>query len=239
MKMIASVFTREKLGQEAMGAEVLNGLLQNGFVPNKVGSYEPLKQSYTEKKFMDLWMEKRPGCEEEEVGPTGTAGGFMAKCKKPNLMMSSSWWDCPNKESINIINFLFTKETFNNNQEQVEKLFRHTIHSTNSFYGNISEMTPSLRQGSGIMLNKKLPGVYWCNYFSEQIIERAGKEKIKAFNWWHSENDVKNGCYFYLTESPFGNWTRENTVEMKAKWQLGIKSFEEEYELENYLSDQD
>ncbi len=239
MNVVASIFTRNKLTHQAMAKEILNGMMQNGFVPDKMGLLEPLRQSFTEEGFLDLWIHKEPGCYKEDVGMTGTAGGCLVKFKKPNLLMSTSWWDCPNEEPINVITLFFTKATFNKNQEQIENVFRYIINATNGFYGYISESAAIYRQGSGRRLYNKIPGLYWCNYFGEQVTSVFGKEKVANFDWWKAEADDRNGMYLYTAEVPFGDWVQDEVWEMQAKWQLGIKSFEEAEELEIYMLDED
>lgn len=239
MKMVASIFTREKLTQQTTAEEVLNGMMQNGFEPDRMGFFEPLRQSFTEEGFLDLWRHEEPGCYKDEVGMIGTAGGCLVKFKNPNLLMSTSWWDCPNKESINVISFFFTKATFKNKQQQIENVFRHTVLATKGLHGYISEAPAVYRQGSGNMLHEKLPGIYWCNYFSEQVAEVLGKKNLAAYDWWEAEADVQNGLYLYTDESPFDNWVQNDVREMQVKWQLGINFFEEAEDLEVYVVDEE
>lgn len=54
VKMIASISTWEKLVLPTVAKDVLNGTLQNGSVPEKVGLYEPVRQPFTEEDFIDM-----------------------------------------------------------------------------------------------------------------------------------------------------------------------------------------
>lgn len=236
--MMATIFTREKLTQQTIAKEILNGMVENEFMPDKMGLFEPLRQPFTKEGFLDLWRLEKPGCYEEEVGMTGTAGGCMIKSKKPNLLLSTSWWDCPNQEAVNHITLFFTKATFIKNQQQIENLFRHIIQAANGFYGHITADTAMYRQGSGRMLIQKLPGIYWCNYFGQQVIERLGKEKIAAVDWYKAEVDEKEGLYSYIADTLYGDWVEDDIHEMRLKWQLGIKSFEEAKELEVFMPEE-
>lgn len=236
--MIATIFTREKLTQQSIAEAILKGMLENGFAPDKMGLFEPLKQPFRKEGLLNMWMLEEPGCYEEEAGMTGTAGGCLIKSKKPNLLLSTSWRDCPNQEPLNHITLFFTKATFNKNQQQIENLFRYIIKDANGFYGYITEDTAMYRQGSGRMLIQKLPGIYWCNYFSEQVTEVLGKEKAATFDWWKAEADDKNGLYSYIAETPDGNWVEDEVHEMTIKWKLGIRSFEEAEEVEVLMSEE-
>lgn len=236
--MMATIFTREKLTRQTIAEEILNGMKGNGFMPDKMGLFEPLKQPFTEEGLLKMWMLENPGCYEEEVGMTGTAGGCMIKSKKPTILLCTSWWDCPNKEPINDITLFFTKATFIKNQQQIENLFRHIIQAANGFYGYITEDTAMYRQGSGRMLIHKLPGIYWCNYFGQQIIEGLGKEKVAAVDWYKVEANEKEGLYSYIADTPFGEWVEDDIHEMRLKWQLGIKSFAEAEELEVLMTEE-
>lgn len=236
--MIATIFTREKLTQQSIAEAILKGMVENGFAPDKMGLFEPLNQPFTEEGLLKIWMLEKPGCYEEEVGMTGTAGGCMIKSKKSNLLLSTSWWDCPNQEPVNDITLFFTKATFNENQQQIENLFRHIIQAANGFYGYITEDTAMYRQGSGRMLIQKIPGIYWCNYFGQQVIKGLGKEKVAAVDWYKTEADKKEGLYSYIADTPFGDWVEKDIHEMRLKWQLGIKSFEEAEELKVFLPEE-
>lgn len=230
--MVASIFTREKLTQQTIAEEIMKGMVQNGLEPDKIGLFEPLRQPFSREGFLDLWRHETPGCYEDEVGMIGTAGGCFIKFKKPNLLMSSFWWDCPNEEPVNVISLYFTKATFKKNQQQIENIFRHTIYAANGFYGYISEAPVVYRQGSGNMFTSKLPGIYWCNYVGDPITRIFGKENLEAFDWSKAEEDDQNGLYLYTAEWPFGEWFKDDILEMQAKWQLGINLFEEASDLE-------
>lgn len=237
MKMVASIFTYEKLANPKIAEGMLTIMKQNGFIPEKIGLFEPLKQKFTDEDFINLWMIEEPGCYEEGRGMVGLAGGFIAKCKKPNLSIYTNWWDCPNVKSVNRLMFYFSKETFRKHQQELESLFKQTVDLTNSFYGYISESGANERQGPGNELNDKLPGIYWCNYFSQQVVEELGKEKVESFDWWKSDIANKGGSYLYLHDSPFNDPLNTENLETNAKIHLGIDKFEETYELEGTLDD--
>lgn len=236
--MIATIFTREKLTHQSIAEAILNGMVENGFAPDKMGLFEPLRQSFTKGDFLEMWRLENPGCYEEEVGMTGTAGGCMIKSKKPNLLLSTSWWDCPNQAPVNDITLFFTKATFDKNQQQIENLFRHIIQAANGFYGYITVDKAMYRQGSGRKLIQKLPGIYWCNYFGQQIIEGLGKEKVAAVDWYKAEADEKEGLYSCIADTPLGDWVEDDIHEMRLKWQLGIQSFAEAEELEVFMQEE-
>lgn len=237
MKMMASIFTYEKLASLEIAEGMLVNMQQNGFTPEIMGLFEPLKQKFSNEDFIDLWMTEETGCYEEERGMVGLAGGIIAKCKKPNLSIYTNWWDCPGVESVNRLMFYFSKETFCKHQQELESLFEQTIDLTNSFYGYISESDANERQGPAHALNDKLPGIYWCNYFSCQIVEKLGKEKVESFDWWKSETAKKGGSYLYLNDSPSSKPLNTEDLELNAKIHLGIDKFEEKYELEGTIND--
>ena len=233
--LVATIYTRENIANKKTALSILYLVIEAGFTPDKIGLFEPLKTVFTQEEFLEMWMDESPGCYNEEVGiMTGTAGGLIAKSKKPNFSLSVRWWICPDEKSINTIDFYFTKQTFKSHRFVIEKLFKDTIDVSNGFYGYISESNAELRQHVTGTIRTRLPGIFWCNYFSESFVEFFGEEKIEKYSWWKIENGNNNGQFLYLTESPIVELNEDVFYERKAKKYLGMDSFgDEDQYLEN------
>ncbi|PUB10076.1 hypothetical protein [Paenisporosarcina sp. OV554] len=228
VSMSATIFTRKNIADSEVAEAILNIMSVAGFTPEKIGLFEPLKTTFTKQEFIRMWLDESPGCYDEEVGMTGTAGGMIAKIKKPNFSLYVSWWDCPDKKSFNTLDFYFTKQTFKSHRSDIEKLFKDSLAVTNGFYGYISESNVEDRQHVTGTLKTRLPGIFWCNYFGESFLNFFGKEKIQKYPWWKVEKGHNNGQYLYLTESPLDELLRDASYERKAKKYLGETSFGDE-----------
>lgn len=223
--LIATIFTKKNIADKETALEILNSLIQAGFSPEKIGTFEPLKTIYNVEEYVRMWTEERPGCYEDKIGMTGKAGGIILKTQQNKLSLYVNWWNCPNKLSINVINFYFKKQTFKSNPFEIEKLFKETIEIVNGLYGYISESNVEDRQHVTGTLETRIPGIFWCNYFSESFIEFFSKERIEGYPWWKIEEGFNNGLYLYLMESPIEEIIKDDSYERKAKNYLGRDSF--------------
>ncbi|MEK3881750.1 hypothetical protein [Paenibacillus sp. PL2-23] len=50
------------------GLEILNLLKKYGYLPEKMGLYEPIRTDFNEVKFLEFWTKEEEGCYQEGIG---------------------------------------------------------------------------------------------------------------------------------------------------------------------------
>lgn len=223
-KIVLTVYTLEQINSKEVGNKVLNILEKYKFIPQKIGSYEPLRETYSPDKFIELWTEEMDGCYQEGVGMTGKAGGIIGKSSSPQFRFDMNWWLCPSKTNINYIDFYFPIRTFKNLRNEVEYFFKEIIILFNSLYGYISHQTPLNRQHVTGTILTRMPGVFWCNYYGKEYVDFFAEKTLYSFPWFRIEN-ISDGILTFLSENPDKELIKSDNLELNAKNHLGEGSF--------------
>jgi hypothetical protein len=223
-KFIVSVYSNHFLGEEGIASHILKLLESYNLSPDKIGLFEPLKEHYSFDKAVSLWTKQSPSCYEEGIGNTGIAGGMIGKRKEPNFSFDVNWWKAPNV-GINYIDYWFSKKTMTNQLGDIIKIFEETIDTVEGVYGYISHNDVVNRQHVTGTLETRLPGVFWCNYFSGIYVELFGRKHILEGPWESVKELKSGGIIAFLDQDPIKNILKSDIAENKAKEYLGKESF--------------
>ncbi|QKS71210.1 hypothetical protein FLK61_31345 [Paenalkalicoccus suaedae] len=126
-KIDLTIYTSKQFNSQDIAEKFVELLEKYNLVPEKLGTFEPLKVAYSPDTFIQLWTDESDGCYEEGVGMVGKAGILLAKSKNPPYHFGMTWWNCPNMPKINHIGFIFAIKTFRSFEKQIVNLFKELI----------------------------------------------------------------------------------------------------------------
>ncbi len=134
--------------------------------------------------------------------------------KGDGFWFQSYWWECPNKLNLNFIHLYLTKKIFKKTQyDHYKLLFQNLVTSMDALYAFIGEENSVNRQNHTGNILKRIPGVFWCNYYNPIFTEFLNKEnKLYNFPWYHIEEINTGGTFTILTEQPI-----DKQIEQKEK----------------------
>lgn len=222
MTLIAKIITLNPLQDQKIALEFSRMLSKAGLAPEMIGTVEPLTQKYTEQDFMKMWMEADESYEDIEIDQMiGTAGGMLGKITSPSFLFIVDWMKCKQKLNLNYVTFFFPEETFLTHRDIIINAFKETIVLIDGIYGYISHEVPAERQHLPGTLETRLPGVFWCNYYSKSYMDYFGYEKMMAFPWEKLEEWHDDGMLAYLAAEPSGELLHSEQLEDLAKQHLG------------------
>ncbi|MCY9591346.1 hypothetical protein [Paenibacillus chitinolyticus] len=195
MKEISlTLFTYQVFNKQNIAKSVFDSLSENGFLFTKMGVTEPLKVRYSREEAISLWCSETEGCYDIELEKmVGKAGNFMAKGPK-SLFMGSQWWHCPNKKKLNYIYLTFSVDVLDSKKQEVLYLFKEFIVLFEALYGEITHSDALKRQHVTGTPDLRLPGVFWCNYYSNEYLALMNcREQVESFEWWKKEDMEERG----------------------------------------------
>ncbi|WP_372010327.1 hypothetical protein NBRC13296_06685 [Paenibacillus chitinolyticus] len=225
MKEISlTLFTYQIFNKQNIAESVFDSLSENGFLFTKIGVTEPLKVSYSTEEAISLWCSETEGCYDIELEKmVGTAGNFMAKGPK-SLFMGSQWWHCPNKKKLNYMYLTLSVDEFDSKKQEVLNLFKEFIVLFEAVYGEITHSDALKRQHVTGTPDLRLPGVFWCNYYSNEYLAFMKCRKlVELFEWWKKE-DMEEGTMTFLSEDP-KDLMEPNYLEENARQHFGEEVF--------------
>jgi hypothetical protein len=92
-------------------------------------------------------------------------------------------------------------------------------------FGYISIVEAEKRQVVPGNIETRMPGIFWCNYFSKTYVEFFGKEKFINGPWLKSEFFPNGRILTFLTDMPNEELLVDKGYEKIAKAFLGEESF--------------
>ncbi|KRF27636.1 hypothetical protein [Paenibacillus sp. Soil787] len=224
-EMTAVIFTITPFNTAEIANKFFENLVKKGFTPQKIGTYEPLRKSYTPSEAMEMWTREEAGCFDEKVGRmVGKAGGMLGKSISPAFQFTTQWYKCPNKVSLNYIDFYFSLKTFMKHKDAIVTLFKETIELVDGIHGYISHDKAQTRQHVTGTLETRMPGVFWCNYFGKTYVDFFRQDTILSLPWQKTES-LSNGLLTLLANEPHQELLDSPNLETTAKELLGIDSF--------------
>jgi hypothetical protein len=75
-----------------------------------------------------------------------------------------------------------------------------------------------------INLQKGIPGIYWANFFSTQLIELIGKERLLSASWYKQEILPDGGLFAITGSSPIEDYPSLD-IQRKLEQELGNRHF--------------
>ena len=104
-------------------------------------------------------------------------------------------------------------------------LFKETVNLTDAFYGYIAHSDTVERQHATGSIITRIPGMFWCNYFSRIYVDFFGNEKFDESQWYKIEMNNEKGIFLFLDDKPDGRLLADKTNEENSKEYLGYDSF--------------
>jgi hypothetical protein len=195
-------------------------------VPNYVSQIEPINIPYTKEKAIELWSKEEKGCWDQKQNKfVGKAGGMLGKNRDYSILYNSMWWKCPDRKKINLISINISIAKYSEEKNAIYELFRYLIGITNVIYGYIAHSDTIKRQHGTGGIEHRIPGIFWCNYFSNIYINFFGREKFNVKNWYKTESVDNKGIIVFIDEHPYKRILENVIIEEKAKMFLGYDSF--------------
>lgn len=206
------------IGEESSASYFLKLLETYDMAPDKIGLYEPLKQAYSYEQAMEMWTKT-------EVGNGRIFGSMMGKKKNPTYSFIMEWNKGEKYTKPNWLTIFTSVKGFKDKQDVYMNIFKDVLEKFNGIYGFITHVIPEQRQHVPGSIETRLPGVFWCNYYSEIYINFFGREKVLKAPW-ESVEELSNGSIItFLTKEPDKDLIEDVKHEMNLKRYLGIDSF--------------
>ena len=219
-----TLYTTANIKERHIADNLLSLLESIALVPEKVGQTEPLRELYSRDRAADLWAHEDDGCYVDGKGMVGKTGGIIAKSRRPNFFVQSTWWDCPDRLNLSWVTVDIAERDFKKYSTEVLIFFEKAIELLHACYGYVAPDTTVYRQHVSGRLDTRMPGVFWFNYFGQPYVEFFTKEKITAYPW-HSIQETKAGGLFISLVDDYTIVLESDEYENKAKSFLGSSSF--------------
>jgi hypothetical protein len=215
------------IGKNENAAYFFRMLEREGLLPDKIGLFEPLRETFTKDKAISMWTKG-------EKGNGRIIGGMMGKKKNPSYSFIMEWNRGERFIRPNWLTLFVPVKVFCKHQQIFCRIFTDIIQEFDGLYGYISIEEAEKRQIVPGNIETRLPGVFWCNYFSKTYVEFFGKEKLVNGPWIKSEFLPNGGILMFLTELPVEELLVDEGYEKRAKAFLGEESFGDmDYYLKN------
>ncbi|MFC9775324.1 hypothetical protein [Paenibacillus chitinolyticus] len=103
-------------------------------------------------------------------------------------------------------------------------MFKKFIVLFTAVYGEITHSDALKRQQVTGTPDLRLPGVFWCNYYSNEYLALMNcREQMESFDWWKKE-DMEEGTMTFLSEDP-KDLVEPNYLEDNARQNFGEEVF--------------
>jgi len=216
--IVISLYTSNHIGTKEKAEGFFQILKKYNILPEKIGLCEPLNENYSLDKAVQMWTIST-GNE-----PDFRLGMVIGKKKEPSVRFDISW-HIGEKARANYLSVWFTKKSFKKLRNEVGDLFKDLIIYFNAFYGFITEYSLKAKQHVTGTIEERMPGIFWCNYFSDVYIDFFGKSRILNASWFKTESLNEKGIITYLAQEPDKELLESNELEIKLKEQLGKECF--------------
>lgn len=223
MGVLITIYSTKHLGIEKFANSFFDLMFDNGLKIEKIGSFEPLKQSFEIDNAVKMWTEQRPGIYDFDTDKMiGKAGGMLGKGK--GFWFSTTWWLHPNELSMNYLILHLNNKLFNEIRKDNFTLFEELVDRFDAIYGYITEAEAEDRQHTTGKLTNRLPGIFWINYFSPVFVDYLNNENVLfEFPWENIKEFNNGGVITQLIENPFDETIVD--LEKKAQYALGLNKF--------------
>ncbi|MDA8236194.1 MAG: hypothetical protein M0Z31_15630 [Clostridia bacterium] len=216
--IIGAIYATKYIGTRKMAQRFFEILKEANMEPDKIGLYEPVKKLYTIEKAIDMWVFG------DEPGPEAAGGMLGVRKQPPNYTFDIGWARGP-LAVPNDVTFFFSPKVFAKHRNIIEHIFKETYHLFDGFYGYITHNRPESRQHVTGSIKTRIPGLFWCNYFSPLYVDFFGREKILSGPWVKTEELDSGTIVTYLAGEPDKEILESDFFEKRAKEHLGIESF--------------
>jgi hypothetical protein len=227
--LYATIYAKRFIGTEEIAESFFSILEKYGFLPDKVDLYEPMKKAYSLDEAVNMWTFSE--------GESTLSGSILGKKLKPKFVFMASWSIGKNARP----NYIFLDihpSTFKKNREVIDHIFHEIFILVDGLFGYISYDKAESRQRIPGGLNRMLPGVFWCNYFSPLYVDFFGEDKLLAGPWIKTERLENGTVVTFLAEEP-EDLLESVEREQRAKEYLGTDCFgDRELYLRDKLKDQ-
>ncbi|QYR22554.1 hypothetical protein KZ483_06185 [Paenibacillus sp. sptzw28] len=215
------------IGKKESANFFFNLLESEGLLPDKIGLYEPLKENFTRERAIDMWLKT-------ETGNGRIIGSMMGKKKNPSYSFIMGWNKGERFIRPNWLTVFVPTKIFKKNQKKFMQIFIEIQQEFDGLYGYISIEEVQKRQFVPGNIETRLPGIFWCNYFSRIYVDFFSEEKLLNGPWIKREMLPNGAILTFLANDPDGELVEDEGYEKNAKTFLGEGSFgDSEYYLEH------
>lgn len=219
----AEIYTLEKLNSHEIAHRFFKKADVLGIQPEFISFVEPINHKYTLEDAVEYWN-KAEVWDTKNEGNIGKSGLMLARNRSLSITYFISWTDCHEKR-VNYISFYVSFTKYKKIEKEFFELFKDTIISTNAIYGFVGHSDTIDRQHATGGIEHRIPGMFWCNYFSKIYIDFFGREKFESSNWFKREKFGDDGVLIFLDDKPYNKILTDISIEEKAKHFLGYDSF--------------
>ena len=217
-----TTYTTKAIKAPDIARQFFLALEKHGFILAKVGVDEPIRQPYTLENAINAWTTEEDGCLKDGV-LVGKTGSMSGSSTKPRFWVLNTWWECPDRVNLNWVSFHIAAGHIDKRKDAIVGLFKDMIRIFEAIYGYIGHDDTIHRQHVPGTLQKRMPGVFWYNYFGPKYVEFFTRDRIVTFPWFSIE-EMNGGLITCLSESP-KDLLASDELEKKAKVHLGSESF--------------
>lgn len=193
--MLLTICSGKHIGTKECARNFFELLDNYKMLPDKIGLYEPLRESFSLEKVIKMWTFAGGS------DPDFRHGMVIGKKKEPSVGFDVSW-HIGEKARVNTVNIWFTKRSFKQYRKDIGNIFRDLIDRFDSFYGYITDIRLKSLQHVPGTLETRMHGIFWCNYFGKVYIDFFGAETLANAPWFQTERLDENRIITYTTKDP-------------------------------------
>lgn len=228
----AEICTTENLNNSEIAKQFFEIIEFLKLTPEAISFYEPIRTKYSKEKAIEYWTKEEAGCwDMKEEKYLGKAGGLLARNKNLSLTYFISWWYRHDMKFVNYISFYISASKYKRVEKEFLELFKETINISKAVYAYIAHSDTIERQSTTGGIEHRIPGMFWCNYFSNIYVDFFGKEKFES-DFWHKKDKFPKGTIIYIDDAPNKRLLDDLSIEENAKVYLGYDSFSNKKEEE-------
>jgi hypothetical protein len=214
--LVATIFTNKDISRSEYAKQIIEVLTVHDLLPEKIGLDEPVRENYDLKRAVVLWQ--------EGIGtPEFTSGGLLAKRKLPKIDYNFVWYK-GERARLNFINIMFHGRNVLKDLERITMLFRSLLSTVSGVYGYLTDYEVQARQFLPGTLEKRLPGVFWCNYFGKHYVDFLTRDKLLSLQWAKIEK-FEDGSLCFLTDRPDSPLLLSDNLEKDFRDKIGVEYF--------------
>lgn len=224
------IFTLKDFSDENTARKFFEKLESLMIEPNFISLCEPINEEYRIEDAVAFWIKEDDGCWDMEKNKmVGKAGSMMARNRKLSITYMMAWWRCASGKSVNIginnISLYISVTKYKLVKREIDELFRYLVDLTDAVYGYVSHSDAKERQHVTGTIKTRIPGMFWCNYFSNLYVDFFGREKFENSSLFQIEPVNSKGLIIKIGDDPCGKILLHSDEEEIAKMYLGINSF--------------
>lgn len=211
-----SFYFQSFIGREEIANSFFELLEKEELPPDKIGLFEPLTLSYERTHAIELWTKA-------EHGNKRIAGGLTGKRKRTYTFIME-WNKGEQYIRPNWLTFLIPDNAFKKLQTSFLNIFNVINQEFGGVFSYISTEEARNRQYVVGTLETRMPGIFWCNYFSKTYVDFFGKEKLINGPWISQKLLPNDAIITFLSKQPT-DLVSNLKLEETAKSYLGYDSF--------------